>query len=111
MQFLVYNVGTAAQNTPPTPELMAEVGKFVEDAFKAGVLVTTGGLPPMGTRVRVDKGKVTVTDGPFIEAKEMVGGFAVLNVKSLEEAIEWTRRFREIVGDGESELVRIFGPE
>ncbi len=56
-------------------------------------------------------GKFTVTDGPFIELKELLGGWAVLRVKSLDEAIEWSKRFRKIVGDGESEIVRVFGPE
>ena len=52
-----------------------------------------------------------MTDGPYIEAKELLGGFAVIQVNSLEEAIEWSKRFRQIVGDGESEIVRLFGPE
>jgi hypothetical protein len=52
-----------------------------------------------------------VTDGPFIEVKELLGGFAVIQTKSLEEAIEWCKRFRKIVGDGESEIVPIFGPD
>jgi hypothetical protein len=89
---------------------MAEMGKFVEEATKAGVLVTTGGLQPKGTRLRLSNGKFTVTDGPFIEVKELTGGFAVIQVNSLEEAIEWSKRFRSIVGDGESEIVQVFGP-
>jgi hypothetical protein len=52
-----------------------------------------------------------VTDGPFIELKELLGGFAVIRVKSLDEAIEWSKRFRKIVGDGESEIVQLLGPE
>ena len=51
-----------------------------------------------------------MTDGPFIELKELTGGFAVIQVESLEEAIEWSKRFRKIVGDGESEIVQVFGP-
>ena len=78
--------------------------------MKAGVLVTTGSLQPTGTRVRLSSGKYSVTDGPYIEAKELMGGFAVLQVKSLEEAIAWTKRFRDIVGEGESEIVPILGP-
>jgi hypothetical protein len=94
----------------PTPEVLAELGKFTQDAINAGVLVTTGGVNANGTRVQLEKGKLTVTDGPFIEAKELMGGFAVFRVDTLEEAVEWTRRFREIIGDGESEIVQIFGP-
>lgn len=112
MQFLVYGLDPMTENsTPPSPEMMAELGKFTEEAIKAGILIATGGLKPTGTRLRLANGKVTVTDGPFIEAKELIAGFAVIKVNSLEEAIEWTRRFREIIGDGESEIVPIVGPE
>jgi hypothetical protein len=90
---------------------MAEMGKFIEEAIQAGVVVTTGALQPKGTRLRFAGGNFTVTDGPFIEAKELMGGFAVIQVKSLEEAIEWCKRFRNIVGDGESEIVQLFGPD
>jgi hypothetical protein len=111
MQFLLYSTDpTPEAAPPPTPELMAEMGKLVEDSMKAGVLITTGGLQPKGTRVRLSGGKYTVTDGPYIEAKELMGGFAVIQVKSLEEAIAWAKRFRDIVGEGESEIVPIFGP-
>ena len=112
MQFLVYDPHFDPQTaTPPTPELMAEMGQFIGEAIQAGVLVTTGALQPTGTRLRLAGGKFTVTDGPYIELKELLGGWAVLRVKSLDEAIEWSKRFRKIVGDGESEIVRVFGPE
>ncbi|HJX10725.1 MAG TPA: YciI family protein, partial [Candidatus Binatia bacterium] len=96
---------------PPTPELMAKMGQFIGEAMQAGVLVTTGALQPKGTRLRLSGGKFTVTDGPFIELKELTGGWAVIQAKSLEEAIEWCKRFRKIVGDGESEIVQVFGPD
>ena len=112
MQYLVYdpnfNPETAA---PPTPELMTEMGKFIGEAIKAGVLVTTGALQPKGKRLHLSNGKFTVTDGPFIELKELTGGWAVLKVSSLDEAIEWCKRFRKLIGDGESEIVQIFGPD
>ena len=112
MQFLVYDPNYDPEGAaPPSPELMAEMGKFVGGAMQAGVLVTTGALPPKGTRLRLSGGKFTVTDGPFIELKELLGGWAVLRVKSLDEAIEWSKRFRKIVGDGESEIVQVFGPD
>jgi hypothetical protein len=91
--------------------MMAELDKLTQDQKKAGVLITTGGLSSRGTRLRLSGGKFTVTDGPFVEAKELMGGFEVINVKSLDEAIEWAKRFRTIVGDGESEIVQVFGPE
>jgi hypothetical protein len=112
MQFLVYDPNYKPEAaTPPTPELMEEMGKFVGEGIQAGVLVTTGALQPKGTRLRLSGGKFTVTDGPFIELKELMGGWAVLRVRSLDEAIEWSKRFRSLVGDGESEIVQIFGPE
>jgi hypothetical protein len=112
MQFLVYDPNYNPEAAaPPTPELMAEMGKFIGEAMQAGALVATGALQPKGTRLRLSGGKFTVTDGPFIELKELMGGWAVIRAKSLEEAIEWCKRFRKIVGDGESEIVQIFGPE
>lgn len=111
MQFLVYDPNfDPATATPPSPELMEEMGKFVGEAIQAGVLVTTGALQQKGTRLRLSNGKFTVSDGPFIELKELMGGWAVLNVNSLEEAIEWSKRFRKLIGDGESEIVQLFGP-
>ncbi len=112
MQFLVYdpnwNPDTAK---PPTPELMAEMGQFMGEAMAANVLVATGALQSTGKRLCLANGKFTVTDGPFIELKELMGGWAVLRTASLEEAIEWCKRFRKIIGEGESEIVRIYGPE
>lgn len=112
MQFMVYDPNFKPEEaTPPTPEMMAEMGKFIQEAIQAGVLVATGALQPKGTRLRLSGGKFTVTDGPFIELKELLAGWAVIRAKSLDEAIEWCKRFRNIVGDGESEIVQIFGPE
>ena len=112
MQYLVYDPNYNPEAAaPPTPELMAEMGKFIGEAMQAGALVATGALQPKGTRLRLSDGKFTVTDGPFIELKELLGGWAVIRAKSLEEAIEWCKRFRKIVGDGESEIVQVFGPD
>jgi hypothetical protein len=87
------------------------MGAFIGEAVQAGVVVATGALQPKGTRLRLSSGKFSVTDGPFIELKELLAGFAVIQVQSLEEAIEWAKRFRKIVGDGESEIVQVFGPD
>jgi hypothetical protein len=112
MKFMVYDPNFDPEAAPPpTPELMAEMGKFIEEATKAGVVVATGALNPKGTRLKLSGGKFTVTDGPFIELKELLAGFAVIQVKSLDEAIEWCKRFRKIVGDGESEIVQVFESE
>jgi hypothetical protein len=108
MQFLTYDPhfdpNSPEAQIPPTPELMAEMGKFIGEAMQAGVVVTTGTLKPTGTRLRLSGGKFTVTDGPFIELKELLGGWAVLNVKDLDEAIEWSKRFLQVIGQGETEL-------
>ena len=88
---------------PPTEEAMAKMGAFIDEVAKTGVLVTTDGLLPSskGALVRRAGGKVTVTDGPFTEAKELIGGFAIFQVKSKEEVIELTKRFLDVAGDGE----------
>ena len=86
------------------------MGKLVEEGFKAGWLVATEGCLPskLGARVRSSSGKQTVTDGPFTESKELVAGFAILKVNSKEEAIELTRKFLQVAGDGECELRQIY---
>jgi hypothetical protein len=112
MQFFVYDphFDPKTPGPPPTPELMAEMGQFIAEATQAGKVVATGGLEKTGTRLRLANGKFTVTDGPFIELKELLAGWAVIEAESLEEAIEWCKRFRSIVGDGETEIVRVYGP-
>lgn len=112
MQYLVYDpTWDPSKATPPTPELMMEMGKFIQEAAQSGVLVTTGSLHAKGTRLSLSGGKFSVTDGPFVEAKELTGGFAVIRTDTLEQAIEWSKRFRLLVGEGVSEIVPIYGPE
>jgi hypothetical protein len=96
--------------TPPSQEEMAAMGKLIEEGTKAGWLLATEGCLPsnLGARVRKSSGKITVTDGPFTEATEVVGGFAILKVNSKEEAIELARKFLKLVGDGECELRQIY---
>jgi hypothetical protein len=91
---------------PPTQDEMAKMGKFIEELAKSGVLLATDGLQPSskGARVRLAKGKLTVTDGPFTETKELIAGFAIVQVKSKVEAIELAERFLKLAGDGESEI-------
>jgi hypothetical protein len=94
----------------PSPEFMERMGKFMEVITKAGVLVASEGLQPSayGARVRVSDDKVAVTDGPFTESKELVASYAILEVKSMAEAVEWTTRFLKVLGGGECELRPIF---
>ena len=98
------------RNTPPTPEEMATMGKYIEESMKRGILVGTEGCLPsaLGARVRVDSGKYTVSDGPFAEAKEVVGGFAILEAPSKETAIGFVKEFLALVGQGECELRQIY---
>ena len=100
----------AEKGVPPSQEDMARMGKLIEDGMKAGWLVATEGCLPsaLGARVRLSTGKLTVTDGPFTEAKELVGGFAILKTNSKEEAIQLAKDFLKVVGDGECELRQIY---
>jgi hypothetical protein len=91
---------------PPTEEEMSKMGAFIEEMMKSGILLAADGLLPssMGARVRLSNGELTVTDGPFVEAKELVGGFAIVRLDSKAEAIELAERFLKIAGDGEAEI-------
>ena len=105
-----YLMMSKPSDTAPDENLYVELGKFIEELTAAGVLLATGGLEPGGVRVTSVGDDITVTDGPFAEAKEAVGGFALVEVRSKEEAIEMARRFRKIVGDGVSVVQQVFGP-
>jgi len=97
-------------NAPPTPEHMAAMGKLIDEMMKSGVLIGTEGCLPSvkGARVRLAEGTFTVTDGPFTESKELVGGFALLEATSKEEAIEAAKHFLDVVGEGECEIRELF---
>src|SRR5262245_20918823 len=104
------------RESPPPPSLMEAIGKFVEKSRKDGTLIDTGGLLPSkdGVRVRLANGKITVTDGPFSEAKEVIGGWAILKTESRAEAIRIATEFMELHGrywpgfEGESEVRAMF---
>ena len=104
---------------PPPQELMDAIEILREEAVKAGTMLGSGGLAPtaQSTRVRVSKGQLTVTDGPFTEAKEVVGGYALFELKSKEEAIKGAVRFMELHKkhwpgwEGETEVRQMFGPD
>jgi len=91
---------------PPPPEMLERMGPFIEEVMKAGVLLSTDGLLPSskGMRVKLAGGKFTVTDGPFTESKELVASYALLQTKTREEVIYWTKRFLEVLGQGECEI-------
>jgi len=103
---------------PPNPELMGAIAELAEKATASGAMVTAGGLLPssQGVRIRVASGKTSVIDGPFAETKELVGGFAIFDLESKEEAIESGRQFMQIHADilgpsyeGELEIRPMFG--
>jgi len=89
---------------------MEAMGKLIQEGMRAGWLVSTMGCLPshLGARVRKDGGTINVTDGPFTESREVVGGFAILQAKSKEEAIELTKNFLNTAGDGECELRQLY---
>lgn len=106
MRFLMtMNAGGPA----PDQQLYAEMDRFVDELTRAGVLLATGGLD-VGTHAKASNGKVAFTDGPFAEAKEAIVSFALIDVRSKEEAIELSRRFWAIVKDGEGDIRQVFGP-
>jgi hypothetical protein len=109
MRFLsVYK--TVETGLPPTQEEMATMGKLIEEGMKAGWLVAVEGCMPSatGARVRKSGSKTFVTDGPFVETKELVGGLAILQANSKEHAIELTKYFLGHAADGECELRQLY---
>jgi hypothetical protein len=118
MRFMMM-VKHAELSGPPPQALMDAMAKLSEEAVKAGTIRGSGGLAPLAqsTRVRLSGGQVKVIDGPFTEAKEVIGGYAEFELKSKEEAIEGAVRFMELHKkhwpgwEGETEIRQIFGPE
>ena len=118
MKFMMI-VKHAERQGPPPKELMDAITILSEEETKNGKMIGNGGLGPtaLGARVRLSGGKVTVTDGPFTEAKEVVGGYAQFELKSRQEAIEGAVRFMELHKkywpgwEGETEIRQMFNPE
>ena len=100
------NIAAAEAGTPPTPEMMQKMGALMQKKFADGKLLSTEGCAPTskGALVSLNKGKLGVIDGPFSEAKEIIGGFALMQLKSHQEAIAEAHEFLEIAGDGEVEV-------
>ncbi|GAA2695433.1 YciI family protein [Actinoplanes palleronii] len=103
-----YLMLSKTQDNQPDEKLFTEMAAFIEEMTASGVLLATGGLDASGFKLTSAGDQVTVTDGPFTEAKEAIGGFALVEVRSREEAIEIGRRFLAIVGDGESLVHEVF---
>ena len=107
MRFLM----TTTAADPPDEKMVAEMDRLVEEMTRKGVLLAAGGLDPLGTRVTSSGGRITMTDGPFTEAKETILSFALVEVRSKEEAIELSRHFWQIAGSGEGQIRQVYGPE
>jgi hypothetical protein len=121
MQFMMIVKATkdSEAGCAPNPELMAAIAKMGEEATKRGVMVGVGGLAPssQGARIKVAGGKTSVIDGPFAETKELVGGYAIFELQSKEEAIKMGRNFMQVHADilgpsyeGELEIRPLMGP-
>ena len=100
----------------PSEQLMNDMGKLIEEMTREGVLISTAGLRPTaeGVRVRLHRGKLATTDGPFTEAKEVIGGYAIVEGASMKDAVELTKRFLRVHGDEwniECEVRQLDGPE
>jgi hypothetical protein len=109
MKFLMTYTGSP-NNPPPTPEHMAAIGAFTQRNIASGVVVMTGGLvrPSRGLQLRCDGGEVSITDGPFAETKEVIDGFALVNVPSREDAVRMATEFMKLAGDGAGEILQVF---
>jgi hypothetical protein len=109
MRFLsIYKA--AERNAPPTSEEVEQMQKLIDEGLQRGWLVATEGCLPSakGARVRRAEGTITVTDGPFTESKELIAGFAILEAASKQEAIELTKNFLNVAGNGECEIRQIY---
>ncbi|HEV2103495.1 MAG TPA: YciI family protein [Candidatus Acidoferrum sp.] len=115
MRFMML-VKSAENSGPPPKELMDAIAKLASDTAKAGTMIETGGLAPsaMSTRVRLSQGKINSLDGPFAETRELVGGYAIFDFNSKQEAIESALEFMELHRkywpgwEGETEIRQIF---
>jgi hypothetical protein len=111
MRYMVMHYQTQAMEdgVPPTPETQAAIGQYMQESAMAGILLTGEGVAPSsaGARVEVSDGHVRVIDGPYAEAKELIAGFAILEVGSLAEAVEHARKFALLVGAERVDVRRV----
>ena len=114
MKYLCVYKPSKPEGTPPSQEEVARMGELIQGSMQSGALIATEGCMPsaLGARVRLKDGKFTVTDGPFMETRELIGGFALMRADSKEEIIEHVRRFLLVAGDGETEIRQVYeGPD
>ncbi len=112
MRFLCYTMGDPNEPIPePSPEMYQKMGEFIEEVTKAGVLVATGAVGPLDDAVKIsyNNGEYTVRDGPFTEAKELIGGWGLIECRDKDEAVEWVKRFLAVAGHGDSTIRTVYG--
>jgi hypothetical protein len=113
MRFFCYTLGDPNAPMPePSPEMYSKMEELVQENIKSGVLLATGGFAPLDEAIKVSyaDGTYTVLDGPFTEAKELIGGWALIEVRDKPEAVEQTKRFLSVVGGGDTTIRQVFGP-
>jgi hypothetical protein len=110
MRFLCIYKPSKQEGGLPSEQEISTMGKLIEEGMKSGRLIATEGCMPsaLGARVRLAGDKFTVTDGPFTESKELIAGFALIQAGSKEEAVEYTKEFLKVAGDGETEIRQIY---
>ena len=111
MKFLL-TYAAKPDSPPPSPEQMKKLGAFTQKHVASGTVVLTGGLvrPSRGIQLTCEAGKVSIVDGPFAETKELIDGFALVEVRSKEEALQIASEFMAIAGDGTGEVLQVFEP-
>ena len=110
MQFFIYFTMTEGEPmSPPSAEGMAKMGKLMEKAFESGRIIATGKLPREVTNIQLEQGEFSISDGPFIEGKELIPGFTVINADSKQEALEWAKEMRECMGNGTLKMAQLAG--
>jgi len=115
MRYMMMHKATAdtEAGVPPTQELIEKMGQLMQDMGNAGILIAGEGLhsSKTGKRLNFSGGELTVTDGPFTETKELIAGFIILDVPTIDDTLIWAKRFAECVGDIEIDIRRVVVPE
>ena len=111
MRYMVmhYQTQDMEDGVPPSPETQAAIGQYMQEAAMSGVLLSGEGVASsaQGARIEVQEGSTRVIDGPFAEAKELIAGFAILDVASLDEAVEHARKFALLVGSDRVDVRKV----
>jgi len=110
MQFFIYFVmNDTTPMSPPSPDGMAKMGKLMEEGFTSGKIVATGKLPQQTTHIKLEQGDFAISDGPFVEGKDMIPGFTIIEADSKEDALTWAKQMRECMGDGVLRMAQLSG--